>query len=95
MGARLDHIEHLLERLAQNQSPRTRHSDLTVVDSDSFDRHHQNKSTSRFSEDLRLNPATEDRIRASVGGNRLEPLPARHTDPKPAGKPRAELGPPK
>jgi len=110
MGQRLDYIEHLLERLAQNQSPRTRHSDLTVVDSDNYDKAHRdahkstsdhserghrdaNRSTSRFSEDLRLNPASEERIRASVSGNRVEALPPKHTDHRLAGKPQAELGP--
>jgi hypothetical protein len=98
MNQRLDNIEHLLERLAQNQSPRTRHSDLTYVESDHSDkisRADANKASSRFSEDLRLNPASEERIRASVSGNRVEALPARHTDHKLAGKPKAELGPPK
>lgn len=92
MSQRLDYIEQLLERLAQNQSPRTRHSDLTVVESDNSDRVHReaNKSTSRFSEDLRLNPASEERIRASVSGNRVEALPPKRI----AGQPKAELGPP-
>jgi len=110
MGQRLDYIEHLLERLAQNQSPRTRHSDLTVVEDDHSDRAHRDahkptsdhserghrdatRSTSRFSEDLRLNPASEERIRASVSGNRVEALPPKHTDHRLAGKPKAELGP--
>lgn len=110
MGQRLDYIEHLLERLAQNGSPRTRHSDETVFEDDRSERvprdgykstsdHSErvsrdaNRSTSRFAEDLRLNPASEERIRASVSGNRVEALPKKHTEHRTAGKPKAELGP--
>ena len=95
MSQRLDNIEHLLERLAQNQSPMTRHSDLTVFDDDRSDKvpREATGSTSRFSEDLRLNPASEERIRSSVSGNRVEPLPPKHTEHRVAGKPKAELGP--
>ena len=92
MGDRLDYIEHLLERLAENPSPRTRHSDLTYVESGHAEKPH-NRSSSRFSEDLRLNPASEERIRSSVGGNRVEPV--RRTEPRTAGLPKAELGLPK
>jgi hypothetical protein len=81
MSARLDNIEHLLERLAQNQSLRTRNSDLTIVEPD-------HRQPSRFAEDLHLTPS-EARIRASVGGNRVEP----RTTERVAGLPKAELGP--
>jgi hypothetical protein len=84
MSARLDNIEHLLERLAQNQSPRTRNSDLTIVEPD----HRDHRQPSRFAEDLHLTPS-EARIRASVGGNRVEP----RTTERVAGLPKAELGP--
>jgi len=85
MDHRLDKIESMLYRLAENQTSQPRASDLTYVES-------PNRSTSKFAEDLRLNPASEERIRSSVGGNRVEPVT--RTEHRTAGLPKAELGRP-